>query len=241
MVIGAGNRETDNAGANAMPTALANRFCILKANPTTQDWLKWATATGDVHPLCIGYIRQFTEDLNTFNIDVANSSEKAFASSRTWEMLSDFLHMNRVGLEDPIFSNMVMGWVGGGTGLKFLGYMRNTTSCVPPAEIVKNPKKVDVPSAKNLDALFATISSLEYFIKQDPLGPKKAKVPHWKAGLQYALREEMLPEAATILARGITMIIEEAIPAEEKAEMYCDDAYEKLWDILEDVLDTEIE
>ena len=240
MVIGAGNRVTDNAGANDMPTALANRMCVVHARPTTADWLKWGAGDGDIHPFIMGYIRQFNEDLNSFSEEVANSSEKAFASPRTWEFLSKFLWMARISQDDPIFSNMIMGWIGGGVGLKFLGYMRNTASCVSPEEIIKNPDKAPVPTAKNLDALFATISSLEYHIKQTPLmESKKHKMPNWKAGLKYALREEMLPEAATILAKSITMIIVEQISPDERAEVYNDPTYGELWEKLEHVMDVE--
>lgn len=250
MVICAGNRVEDNAGANDMPTALANRMCVVHAKPTTSDWLKWGAGDGNIHPFVMGFIRQFNEHLSEFNTEVANSKEKAFASPRTWDMLSQFIWMGRISQDDPIFANLVMGWIGGAIGLKFLGYMRNTASCVSADDIFKDPEGAAVPTAKQLDALFATISSLEYRIKQEPFGfdpdkeekkpAKKQRLPHWKAGLMYALRDGMLPEAATILAKSITMIVVTQIPPDQRSRVYNDPVYGSLWEKLEHVMETEV-
>jgi hypothetical protein len=65
-------------------------------------------------------------------------------------------------------------------------------------------------------------------------------MPHWKAGLIYALREGMLPEAATILAKSITMLVGSVVPAEHRSAIYNDDVYSMLWERLEHVMDTEV-
>lgn len=96
MVVACGNRVEDNAGANDMPTALANRFEHCYAKPTTDDWLAWGAGfreegeegvSGEcrIHPLPLAFIRTCKDDLREWDTTskdgerVALRSEKAFA------------------------------------------------------------------------------------------------------------------------------------------------------------------
>ena len=170
MVIAAGNRVEDNAGANDMPTALANRFLHLYCNPSTDDWVKWAQTQGNVHPFIIGYIRSNKGHLHEFDADVACRAEKAFASPRTWEMVSNILVDDVIPYEadSQIFMKVVAGLIGHGLTTNLLGFMRNSNVMVSPDEIIKNPKKAKIPTAGNLDALHSTIASLEAHLRQKP-------------------------------------------------------------------------
>src|SRR5919112_4369639 len=49
IVIGAGNRATDNALARPIASALVNRMLHVHLRARTSDWLGWALASG-VHP-----------------------------------------------------------------------------------------------------------------------------------------------------------------------------------------------
>ena len=238
MTVGCGNRVEDNAAANDMPTALANRFRHCYANPSSDDWLKWATSFREVgesgaegetriHPLVVGYIRTCKDALREFNSDVASRSEKAFASPRSWEDVSELLWEAEIGQESPIFSKSVMGIVGKGSATQFLGFLRNSTSLIPPEEIVKNPKKARVPSRKNLDALHATVASLELHLKQNP--------DDWKAGLIYAMREEMVSDVGILLAQTVSEIIL-TLPDADRAEAQGDDLFAELLERYEDLL-----
>jgi len=212
MVIAAGNRMEDNAGANDMPTALANRFQHVYANPTTDDWLTWATGRGNIHPFIIGYMRHNKQDLNEFCKEVANREEKAFASPRTWEMVSDLLHEGRISISDDArFTRAIFGLIGQPASTNFLAYMKNTSAVVPPSEIVKNPKKARIPSRKNLDALHATVASLEKHIKDKPTD--------WKAGVVYSMREEMVPDVAILLAKTVCEVLQKLTPTQRSKAM----------------------
>lgn len=231
MTIACGNRVEDNAGASDMPTALANRFRHTYANPTTTDWVSWAgEEESDIHPYVIGYIRKNEDDLNEFDTDVANRSEKAFASARTWEDVSDLLWEGELDSNgDEVFSKVVMGIVGRGVGTKFLGFLRNTSAVVSPTEIVKNPRKAKVPSKKNLDAFHATISSLEHHIKNHP--------EHWEAAVIYALREEMISDFGLLLAKTAGWVIANKLDASQRAEAVGSDVFTELFERYEGVLD----
>lgn len=221
MVVAAGNRVEDNAGANDMPTALANRFVHCYAQPTTDGWIKWAQAN-DIHPYVYAYIRANKQDLNEFNDDVANRADKAFASARSWESVSEFLWEGQIDREnDNTFSKVIMGIVGRGVATSFHAFLRNTTAVVPPEEIVKNPKKAKLPSKKNLDALHATIASLEHHIKEHP--------DTWEAGVIYATRDEMMPDFGCLLANSIVNVVL-TLPADERAEAMGNDAFAELLD-----------
>jgi hypothetical protein len=228
MVVAAGNRVEDNAAANDMPTPLANRFRHCYANPTTDDWLKWAASDeGGIHPFVIAFIRTCKNDLREFNDDVATRAEKAFASPRTWHDISELLWEGEIGAKDELFGPMTMGIVGRGSATKFLGFMRNTTAVIPPEDIVKNPKKARVPSARNLDALHATVASLELHVKQNP--------KHWKAAVIYSTRKEMLSDVGILLAQTVAEVCQE-LPAKERANAFGSDAFAALFDRYEDLL-----
>jgi hypothetical protein len=239
MVVACGNRVEDNAGANDMPTALANRFEHAFAQPTTADWLKWGAAFREegepgvkgecrIHPLPLGYIRKCQDDLRSFTPETA-LRDKAFASCRTWEAISELHYEGQIGQDDPIFSRKVMGIVGHGIATKYCAYLRNSTSLIAPETIVKDPHGAPVPSARNLDSLHATISSLEMYLKQHP---KKA----WKAAMIYATRDELLPDVAALLVFTISEVIAD-MPSKERNAAFTDQVFLDFIDKNEDFLD----
>lgn len=57
VVIGAGNRATDNALARPMPSALINRLVHLHLRASAADWLQWA-ATAGIHPWILDYLTE---------------------------------------------------------------------------------------------------------------------------------------------------------------------------------------
>lgn len=201
MVIAAGNRVEDNAGANDMPTALANRFQHCYCNPTVTDWVRWAQKDGDVHPYVVGYIRANKGDLHEFNEEVASREEKAFASPRTWEKVSNRLKSGSIPYEadNALFLKMICGLIGIGTTTKFLGFLRNTSKVIPPEDIVKDPKNAEIPSKRQVDAMHATITSLEAHIRQHP--------EDWEAAVTYSLRDEMVDDFGIQLAFTVIDII----------------------------------
>lgn len=240
MVIGCGNRVEDNAAANDMPTALANRFRHTYARPTTDDWLAWASdfreegeegVAGEtrIHPLVIGFIRKAKDALREFDSDVATRSDKAFASCRTWEDISEIFYEGQITQDNKIFGRTVMGIVGVATGTQFLGYLRESTALIAPDDIVKDPENAPVPSRKNIDALHATIASLEAHIKQNPMD--------WEAGLIYSMRDEMLREIGLILAQSISTVIQEKLDPKEQAKAMGSDIFMKMFDRYEDIIE----
>ena len=201
-VIGAGNRVEDKSAAFEMPMALANRMKHYYAKSDVPAWIAWATDIGGIHPLVTAYIRMQGNALNRFDEAVKTStSEKAFPTPRTWEILSkSMFKMEPTGEIGEWLYDTAVGCVGAGTGIEFNTFAKNTTSLISPKEIVNNPKEARVPNKTEIDVLYATISSLEFYINQ----PKHYK--HWVDALTYVLRPEMEPEYGLLIAKMATTI-----------------------------------
>ncbi len=213
-IIGAGNRVEDKSAAFEMPMALANRIKHYYAKSDVDAWVAWATNEGNVHPLVTAYIRSQGNALNRFAEAVeTSSSEKAFATPRTWEMLSKSMKAMDPsgGIGDWLYGAAV-GCVGAGTGIEFNTFAKNTTTLVRPEDIVAKPLEARVPDKTEIDVLYATISSLEYYINQ----PQYHK--HWVDALTYVLRPDMEPEYGLLIAKMATTIAFNKLPEKERVK-----------------------
>lgn len=89
VFAGAGNRDTDNAGTTEMPGPLVNRMIICEVDYNLDIWIEDYALSARVHPLVIGFLKQFPEHFYTG--DVTNRSTAVFASPRQWKTVSDIL------------------------------------------------------------------------------------------------------------------------------------------------------
>jgi hypothetical protein len=201
-IIGAGNRVEDKSGAFEMPLALANRMHHYYANCDTDAWLAWAIESG-IHPLVSAYIRKQATSLNRFEeIVKLNSCEKAFATPRTWEMLSkSMFKMDSSGkVEGDWLYPTAVGCVGSGIGIEFSTFCQNTTTLVAPEDICKHPDTARIPAKTEVDVLYATITALEYYIN------KEENWGLWDKALEYVLRPELEAEFGLLIAKMATII-----------------------------------
>ncbi|GAA1026028.1 MULTISPECIES: MoxR family ATPase [Amycolatopsis] len=95
VVIGAGNRATDQALARPMASALVNRLVHLHLRASASDWLAWAAGNG-IHPAVVEYLAQRPDHLWS----QPPKTEEPFSTPRSWHMLSDLLHSAGDPLED---------------------------------------------------------------------------------------------------------------------------------------------
>jgi MoxR-like ATPase len=87
VVIGAGNRATDQALARPMASALVNRLVHVHLRAAADDWLAWAAGHG-IHPWVVEYLTQRPDHLWS----PPPKTEEPFSTPRSWHMLSDLLH-----------------------------------------------------------------------------------------------------------------------------------------------------
>ncbi len=85
-IICAGNRATDRAGSNKLPSHVVGRCSMIDFEHDTNDWLEWAYEN-DVHPSVTGYINLQPNSLNDFDSKVTTPQP----SPRAWTRLSDSL------------------------------------------------------------------------------------------------------------------------------------------------------
>ena len=137
-VMAAGNRETDRAVVARMSSALANRFAHIDFEHDLNDWVDYAL-THDFSLELIAFLR-FRPQL-LFNFD-PKTNDKAFATPRTWEMVSDVLKANG-SLDVPL--DILSGIVGDGPAAELKGFLDIYANLQDPDVILMAPKKADVP------------------------------------------------------------------------------------------------
>lgn len=94
VVIGAGNRATDQALARPMASALINRLVHVHLRASAADWLTWAANHG-IHPWIVEYLTTRPDHLWS----PPPKTEEPFSSPRSWHMLSDTLHSYSAGAD----------------------------------------------------------------------------------------------------------------------------------------------
>lgn len=163
IVIAAGNRTTDKSVAYKMPKALANRLLHIDVEESFDSWKEWAIGSG-VNPMVVGYLDFKRDALMCFD---AGSEELAFATPRSWEMVSNIL--NRVnGDIDKVFS-LIAGLVGIGQAAELRTWSK-VYKDLPSIGDIFDGKTAEVP--RKPDSLYALTSAMTSFASahRDDLG-----------------------------------------------------------------------
>ena len=156
IVIAAGNRVTDKSVAFKMPKALANRLLHIEIEGSFESWLDWAVRTG-INPKVTGFLSCRTDRLFGFKAD---SDDLAFATPRSWEMVSTIL--NTVSDDVDKVYQLVAGLIGCGTAIEFRAWTRIYAD-LPSMEDVFNGRPAKVP--ETTDGMYAMICSMAAYAK----------------------------------------------------------------------------
>ncbi len=151
IVIAAGNRVTDKSVAYKMPKALANRLMHIEIRTDFEDWRKWAVENG-INGKVIGFLSFKRNKLMDFD---PSADDLAFATPRSWELVSRILNDSGDGEDDLI--DLVGGIVGLGTSVEFKHWLRVYHS-LPDIASIFNGTYREVP--KSTDSLYALSSSI---------------------------------------------------------------------------------
>ena len=185
IVIAAGNRTTDKSVAYAMPKALANRLLHLEVEPNFVSWNKWAVSSG-INSKVLGFLKFKPNYLIETDI---KSSTLAYATPRTWEMVSDVL--NNVSSDIKDVYHLVCGLVGKGIAVEFRSWC-SIYENLPNIEDIFKGKSVEIP--KRPDVVYALISSMLSYAKLH-----KDDLDLIENSINYAMR--LSPEFSTILLK----------------------------------------
>ena len=157
LIIAAGNRQIDRAGANSMSKSLANRFQHYGIRADLRDWKLWAIPRG-IDPRIVAFLG-FRESL-LFSFD-PSSDDNAYPTPRSWEMASEFMPDNN---DAEAIVNAVAPCVGMGAAGEFAAYLR-VFDKLPNIDDIIAGKSVETP--KQPDVLFAVAASLVSKVSQN--------------------------------------------------------------------------
>ncbi len=119
IVIGAGNRASDNALARPMASALVNRLVHVHLQASSAQWLAWAL-TANVHPWVVDYLTQRPDQLWSR----PPKTEEPFSTPRSWHMLSDALYSYADEVGEESLRVLAYGTVTANHASSFCAYVK---------------------------------------------------------------------------------------------------------------------
>lgn len=161
-----GNRRSDRAGENEMPTHLKNRVMHIEYETDLEEWIAAAYRNfkGDniqiVEPLdepeqvdetIIGFHRRFPGKLSAFS-----TTEDAYASPRSWNFVNRLIPYLRS--RPDLQLEMFAGCVGQGLAIEYTGWLRLIDKMFDPNLAFTNPDTCPVPEEPSV--MFALITAL---------------------------------------------------------------------------------
>ena len=142
-VVAAGNRASDRALVNAMPSALANRFVHIDYDVSHDDFCEWAIKHGDIDSLLLAFLRFRPGLLHDFK---PAENPRSFPSPRSWMFVNRLLKTNSLHPSDE--HALVAGTVGEGAASELVAFMRVYRDLPDIDAILADPDKHKVPDGK---------------------------------------------------------------------------------------------
>jgi len=165
----AGNNQKHRAGAQAMSTALANRFAWIEVEADPTCFHEYGSKMA-FHHYVLGYIKWRPAHL----FSMEGATQKAFASPRSWERVSKVCDA-----PPEMMFRLVSGLVGEGIASEFSAFLK-TLDLPDLEEIVNDPKRCRIPEApstkyalSSMLARYMTRANIEKvytYMKRDAFG-----------------------------------------------------------------------
>lgn len=198
-IICAGNKISDRGVVFKLPTPLANRMVHLNVEAHYDDFKLFAISQG-VHRFIIGFLG-FRPDLLATEPVVEDDSNPAFATPRSYHMLSTILKMNS---DIKRIAPIIYGTIGYGAGMEFISYIKVYEE-LPDVQAIYSGVYPEI--SKEPALLYALVSALvEYFDRS------AGHVPHL-----FAFVEQLPVEFNVMLIKDI-IVKDESIAEEEAFE-----------------------
>ncbi len=185
IVIAAGNRTTDKSVAFKMPKALANRLMHIEVEGSFESWKQWAIRSG-INEKVIGFLSFRQNYLMQFD---SSSDDLAFATPRSWEMVSNILNGISNDIDDMY--PLIAGIIGSGIAVEFCSWAKLCDN-LPSVEDIFDGKMPSLPSAS--DALYALTSSMTAYAREH-----KNDMARIANSIRYAQR--MPPDFSAVLMK----------------------------------------
>ncbi len=130
-----GNSQRHRAGAQAMSSALANRFAWIEVEADVECFVEHGTKIG-VHHYVLGFIRFRPELLHKMD----EAMLKAFPTPRSWVSAAEYCEETA-----DVRGRLIAGCVGPGAAGEFEAYMR-TMDLPDLQDILADPKRCRIPA-----------------------------------------------------------------------------------------------
>ena len=181
IVIGAGNRASDNAIVRTMSSALVNRMFHVQLKPDVKQWLGWAYEEG-LHPYITNYICQRPDHL----FSEPPKTEEPFSTPRSWHMLSDALKSydtKEGNLSEETLRMLAYGCVSASHAGMFVAFTKQQKKKFLLNDIIKGTEKwPDGPDER--DVLYFLAQSFRARLVHD-LPQSRQKLDSEKQNLVY--------------------------------------------------------
>ncbi len=185
IVIAAGNRVTDRSVTFKMPKALANRLMHIEVECSFNSWKEWAIRSG-VNDKVVGFLSFRRQHLMNFE---AASDDLAFATPRSWEMVSNIL--NFVDPDVDKMYHLIAGIVGTGPAVEFRTWAK-VYSDLPSVEDIFDGKQPKMPAGT--DAMYALCSAMTAYARDH-----RDDLRRIANSVRYA--DRMPPDFSTVLLK----------------------------------------
>lgn len=185
IVIAAGNRTTDKSVVFKMPKALANRLLHIEVEGSFKSWKKWAIESG-INDKVLGFLSFRQDYLMKFD---STSDDLAFATPRSWEMVSNLL--NYVSDDVESLYPLIAGLVGIGVAVEFRTWEK-VYSQLPNIEDIFDGKMPMLPA--NTDAMYALTAAMTTYARQH-------KNDLYRIANSIAYASRMPPDFSTVLMK----------------------------------------
>jgi hypothetical protein len=159
VIMTAGNRTADRAGAQRMPTALANRMCHLSIVVDHDDWQAWANRNG-LDPVVRAFLIARPGMLHQFD---PKSDAVAFPTPRAWAQVAKV-----AGLPADIRYPLVAGLVGAAVASEFEAFARIRDRLPNPTTCLADPLGAPVPT--DLSVMYALAAALARVVTVPTMG-----------------------------------------------------------------------
>ncbi|MGW1988868.1 ATP-binding protein [Embleya sp. NPDC001921] len=201
VVIGAGNRASDNALARPMSSALINRLVHVHLRASAGDWLDWAAAHG-IHPWVLDHVRARPDHLWS----APPKTEEPFSTPRAWHMLSDGLYSFGADVVDEHVRMLAHGTLTPTHAAAFLGYLKTVRNAYGLDAIVKGDARWPAAPADR-DLLFFLVESFRARLAKDLPAERRHVSPALR---EFACRAKaLLVELAEISLEMAQLVIAE--------------------------------
>ena len=190
IVIAAGNRVTDKSVAFKMPRALANRLCHIEIESSFESFSKWAVGSRLDHRV-LGFLSFRPDYLNKSD---GSDGELAFATPRSWEMVSKLL--TSTGKTPEELAPLIKGCVGVGIAVEFTSWCKAYAS-LPSIKDIFAGKRVAVPT--DTDLLYALVSAMTAYASEH-----RSNMVGITNSISFAMG--MPPDFAAVLLKNYTAI-----------------------------------